>query len=227
MKKPLLSFALSILFLAFGATAISQTKPKKITILKVDNTVMTGEMVSLNDQRVVIRGIDGSEKTVPIDEVYELIFDAQPAIHASPQLSSVPPASSAKRVDPEVFARCLAAFRRLLSAVEVGVTYLEYRRELLEAKLELDRAIVDMPESTQRTDVLEAFEDFKIAADSWQVGLQNSGIPTKTDFYRALNTRYELGVDPRIGRKVDHAVLLKLIWAKASERLTHAMTLQR
>lgn len=225
MKTPLLLCALMALLLACSAPTAAQTKPKKITVLKLDNSVVSGEMVALNEQRVVVRGIDGRDSTIPIDDIYELIFDAETPSPPTSQSSAAGPTTN--RVDPEVFARCLSAFRRILSAVEIGVTYLDYRRELLEAKIELDRAVFDLPESPQRTDLFEALEDLRFAAEAWQVGIQNKGIPTKTDFYRTLNTRYELGVDPRMGRKVDHRALLKIIWAKASDRLTHAISLQK
>lgn len=222
MKSLLHWLTIAPAVLVFSLSLSAQTKPKQVTILKTDNSVVTGALVSLNEQRAIVRTTGAQEVSIPIDDVYELVFSA-PATSARPaaQPPPTPPA-----VDPVAFARCLSAFQRIMSAIEIGVTYVAYRQELLEAKVALDQTIGSLPDGQQRTDLLQALEDLRVAADAWQLGLQNDGIPTKTDFYRSLNQRYSLGVDPKVGRKVDHSVLLKIIWAKASERLDHAMSLQ-
>lgn len=213
LKLPFLATCI----LALCVTGVAQTKIKKITVIQRDNAVISGELLSLSAERVVVRTAEGRQAMIAIDDVYELLFDSQPT----------PTSQAPATVDPVVFARCLSAFHRILSAVEIGVTYIAYREELLEAKVELDRAIVSLPVGPQRTDLLESLQDLIIAADAWQIGIQNEGIPTKTDFYRSLNERYQLGVNPRIGQKVSHSALLKIIWAKASSRLEHAMSLQK
>ena len=221
---PLLATGALALVLAVSVKAQSQGRP--ITVLKTDNNIVNGEMVSLNDKRIVVRQTDGKETTIAIDEIHELVFN-NPEQQPSSRDGSVTPPPRQTKVDPENFARCLTAFRRILSAVELGVSYLDYRQELLEAKLQFDQAIGSVPESEQRTDLLEAMTDLRIAADAWQIGIQYDGIPTKDDFYRSLNSRYSFGVSPRLGLKVNYSAVLKLIWAKASNRLEHALSLQR
>jgi hypothetical protein len=135
--------------------------------------------------------------------------------------------SPAVHIDDPLFSETLASFRRLLNAIEIGTTLIDYRRELLDAKTELDPLISLFPKSQQRTDIEEATRDYMIAADVWQIGIQyGDGIPTKTDFYRSLRARYELKVEPKVGRKINEDAMLHFIWGVAAARIERAIKLQ-
>jgi len=131
-------------------------------------------------------------------------------------------------LDDELFTATLTSFHRLLNAIDIGTSLIEYRRELLDAKTEIDPLVAEFPKCQQRTDFEEAVRDYMIAADVWQIGIQyGDGIPTKTDFYRVLRERYELKPEPKIGRKVNDDALIRLIWGIAAARLERAVKVQK
>jgi hypothetical protein len=132
------------------------------------------------------------------------------------------------RVDPELFSETIECFHRLLNAIDIGSTLIDYRRELLDTTTATDPLLADFPDCPQRDDIEEALKDYKAAADVWQEGLEygGEGIPTKTDFYRRLRLRYEGLPEPKSGRKVKDDVLVKLIWRIAQVRIEHAIKIQ-
>jgi hypothetical protein len=129
-------------------------------------------------------------------------------------------------VDDATFAEAIVSFHKLVNAIEVGGSLGEYRRQLVDAKTDFDAPIARFPDCAQRGDLAEAMRDYMIAADAWALGIQYDGIPTKTDFYRDLNKRYKLGIEPRRGRKVKYDVIVRMIWDVAAARLKHAIKLQ-
>jgi len=172
----------------------------------------------------------------------------------SPAAAPLSTGSDAGSTPGEAVADALKSFHKLANAAELGVTLVDYRRLLLDAKTDLDAPLAKLPKGEQRTEIEEAMDDFRIAADVWELGIRGvtrqaftydpvlgsrshpvyySGIESKTDFYRGLRKRY--GEDRLPAPKaangygrgiVSHEAILKVIWSSAAKHLRRAMDLQ-
>lgn len=176
---------------------------------------------------------------------------------ALPAVSPSPPAPDAPSpvVDNDAFADALKPFHKIANAAELGVSFVDYKRLLLDAKTDLDEPLSKLPKGEQRTEIEEAMNDFRIAADVWAMGIRGvtrqavsynpvlgstshpvyyPGIESKTDFYRELRKRYGENLLPPpkaangYGRGiVAYEPILKIVWRSAANHLDHAMKLQR
>jgi hypothetical protein len=142
-------------------------------------------------------------------------------------------------IDDAVFAEALLSFHKLANATEIGISYIDYKRLLLDAKTDFDIPIAKFPKSVQRTGLEEAMRDFILAGDVWSVSIESAvwctnqyqpiGVPMKTDFYRGLRAR--IGEDilpaPKFGRCAKQDAVVKIMWLSAAKRIAHAAELQK
>src|SRR5882724_1207079 len=136
---------------------------------------------------------------------------------------------SAAKIDDAAFANAVRCFHKLRNAVGLGVSLIEYRHLLLDAKTDFDDAVPLLPRSAQRSDLEEALTDYTIAAQVWQAGLESRYgiIPTKSSLIYSVDKQYDLGLAKLKQSSVPYEPLLHIIWEFADKRIRNATSLQK
>jgi tetratricopeptide (TPR) repeat protein len=147
--------------------------------------------------------------------------DEEPVVKQSDQ--------STAKIDDSVFANAVRCFHKLRNAVGLGVSLIEYRRLLLDAKTDFDDAVTSLPRSAQRSDLEAALTDYIIAGKVWQAGVESRYgiIPIKSSLIYSVDRRYDLGLTKLKQPSVPYDPLLHMIWEFADQRIDHAGSLQR
>ncbi len=167
------------------------------------------------------------------------LVHAQEHDGSRPQPAITPAAVDAgPQVNNDILAAALKPFHKLINAGEIGVSFIEYKRLLLDAKTDFDVAIVEVPKGAQRDELVEAMRDYILASDVWSVSIDNAvwcstrnqpaGVPMKTDLYRSLRARVgeDILPSPKLNACARQEVLVKVMWLSAARRIQHVMKLQ-
>ncbi|MDX6557756.1 MAG: hypothetical protein QOF72_805 [Blastocatellia bacterium] len=133
------------------------------------------------------------------------------------------------KIDDSVFADAVGCFHKLRNGVGLGVSVIEYRRLLLDAKTAFDDAVAVLPRGAQRNDLEEALTDYTIAADVWRAGVESryGTIATKSSLIYSVDKRYDLGLARIKQSSIPYEPLLHMIWEFADQRIKHATSLQK
>jgi hypothetical protein len=222
----LIFFFFTLLYVAVASPAQAQTTTKKrmVVVTLKDGKLVKGALLSIGDSQLEVEN-EGGVTNVIMEAVTNIAFTEGEAI-SKPQPSASP--SAAAVISPEsrqAAIEALRSFHKLLSAEEVGTSYVQYNSLVIDTKVAVEESLGSIQPGYVKTDIEQALDDFVIAAQVWNTGIQNNGIPTKTDLYRSLNERYRLGVNPRMGLTIDHLKIIKIIWRVAGERLEQAASL--
>jgi len=137
---------------------------------------------------------------------------------------------STAKIDDLIFANAVRCFHKLRNAVGLGVSLMENRRLLLDAKTDFDDAVTLLPPaSAQRNDLEEALTDYMIAAQVWQAGIESRYgiIPTKSSLIYSVDKRYHLGLAKLKQSSIQYEPLLHMIWEFGDQRIKHATSLQK
>jgi len=122
----------------------------------------------------------------------------------------------------------LKAIRRIVSATDIGVTYLEYNSRLLDAKADVDSELssLDLPEFSRfKQEMGLAIECFADARTIWQ---KADGDEVLADYepQKSLIEKYSVPTFTRFDFNLfSRSVALSVIWAEAKKHVDSASEL--
>jgi hypothetical protein len=184
MKRPLFTLAL-LLCLPYISVAQEQKIRRSVTVNVVTGEPIRGEFIRADEGSVVIQsGV--AETSIKLSDVVSIVFgEAVPTPTPTPALSS----------DRQAAEEAIKGLRKLASAAEIGVTYAEYGRVVIEAKAEVDGALPKIQDVQLKTAITLAMHEYGYAAQMWHYFIRTrGGIPTKSDLGRQLITKYGIPV---------------------------------
>jgi hypothetical protein len=186
-----------------------EQKPRRAVIINVvSGEPIKGEFVRADETTVIVKsGV--AETSVKLSDVVSIVFGEQAAAPlAEPSPTPNP--------DKQAAEDAIKALRRLASAAEVGVTYVEYGRIVIEAKAEVDGALAKIQDRDLKSYISRAIHEYAYASQAWNYFIQNrGGIPTKSDLGRQLITKYSIPIKISIFTSLTRDSTLPHIWRKA------------
>lgn len=212
------SLLLTPLLIFFGLTicAAQETQRRQVTIEVTQGEPIKGLFVRADEKTVTIQsGV--AETTVKLEDVRSIVFDsATPLPLQTPQPSA----------DKQSGADAVHALRKLATAADVGVTYADYRRILIEVKTEVDAKVDKMEDGNLRRAIVNSMEDYARAGQVWDFFIRNrGGIPTKSDLGRFLIANYGVPLKVSIFVSIDRGTALSYVWARARRYYNEAVAL--
>lgn len=153
------SFFALVCVLCLSIQAYSQARkaPAKQPLLKRPVTVTTkqgqkinGHFLGANLDAVRVEDSAGP-RSISLDDVASIRFTA----------------------DVKEAREAIKALRGLISAVEIGVSYVEYSRRLIDAKIIIDGALSAIDEGEVKTAVAESLQFFEDAMNYWRGDVQS------------------------------------------------------
>jgi hypothetical protein len=162
--------------------------------------------------------INGVRSVFKMDEVVSIIFSPDEATRRMSQAANSQGTTSAREA--------LRVLRRLNSAIDVGVSFVQYSQLLVEVKGTIDEALASIPNGELRDEITLAMETYADAGRAWNTMIQHGRRGKTTYFYeplRELITKYSI---PTIQvMSVDNQTMLSIIWQAARARIDRASLL--
>jgi hypothetical protein len=218
-KLPFHFFCIAALSILFFSTANAQSKPKKrvakaatvkrTVILKTNaGDEIVGNLISSDSQKVTI-DVLGKRRVFSLDEVNSLVFEP----NAMPKIN--PGASTLE---------ALKALRKLSSAIEVGISYIQYRELLINAKAAVNESLTELPNGAIRESIANAMDAFADAGDIWSATFEKFGAE-RMKLWERVKVKYSFSDDwkERIYFDKDTRLLLpgpmNFLWQSANKNI--------
>jgi hypothetical protein len=213
MKR--LPFTLALLICLFGHAAAQEQKPRRAVIVNVvSGEPVKGEFVHADENTVVIQnGV--AETSIKLSDVVSIVFG-----EALPLPTPTPAAHSDKQAAEEA----IRGLRKMASAAEIGVSYVEYGRIVIEAKAEVDGALSKIQDGGLRNTISQAMFEYAYALQLWNYLINNrGGIPTKSNMGRTLISSYDIPIKISVFISLTRDSTLPYVWRKARQHYDAAV----
>jgi len=211
------AFLLAILLCVLAASAYGQDVSHKYQVqvnLKEGDPIKGVFLGATADSIKIQQGV--VEATIKIDSIARIEF-----------ANDTPTKNNALSEAGERAFQALKSLSRLAGAIEVGITYTQYGTLLVQAKTEVDEALIYVPEGEIKHSIVLALDDYAIAGRVWSESLQyRDGIPAKSSTAFYLNGRYNLGITKfKSGEYIKRSAILDVIWGSAGRHSAKAAQL--
>jgi hypothetical protein len=120
---------------------------------------VTGLFIGADSESVQVEVENSRKLTISMDEVASIAFVIVPAVIERPKPAVNPEAEAARDA--------LKALRTVTAATEVGITYNDYSRRLIDAKVLFDDAVAKLPEGSIKSELKSAWSDYTKALSVW------------------------------------------------------------
>lgn len=177
--KRTLPLALVMLSFIFSSEAYSQTRkrPNVSTPTRTATTVqkrrvildlvaqepIAADFIQADATSITVE-INGVRRTFKMDEVVSIIFSPDEADRRLSQAVNTQGVASAREA--------LRVLKRMNSALDVGVSYIQYRQLLVEVKGQVDEALASIPAGELKNEITLSMEAYADAGRAWNTMIQ-------------------------------------------------------
>lgn len=200
--------------------APAPSKERAATVRMRNGDRVRGSFAGASTDTVTMT-VGGSAVSLRLDEIASIDFAEGSEVAAPPAGASAP---------------ALKALQKLRGAAEVGVTFEEYGRLVVDAKAEVDRAASGMPDGDAKAETLAAMSAYADALQAWNE-LRRRGGRYETlgvdddSFTRELQRKYDIPYEtlgsPPVGpmKIMSKSAILTTIWRAAAARVARSAEL--
>jgi hypothetical protein len=136
------------------------------------------------------------------------------------QTASVP----TQPVTPQAAIDAIDSLRRMESALEIGISYQEYRSRMIDLKGDVDEAIAQLPDGELKKELGLAMEAYGDALTAWSDVIQNQNLFSASEPGKSLRKKYSIPEAGAGGYMLRDTALLT-IWTVAGEHINRASEL--
>jgi len=211
-----------------AATPAPAKRP--VTVNLKQGEPVTGNFLRADAETMQVE-IRSGQLTIKMSEVASLVFSEEGEAAAKPvEQEQKDPDAPAPNPSLPAARKAHAALRKLAEAAKIKLPLGQYGNLLIETKLVVDEALMEISEYTLKTEITRAMEAYFDAGQAWGAAQANERIPVNSEPGATLMRKYQIkpGVN-RLGQ-ADHLELdttLKTIWAVAGARLNYVAALIR
>ena len=232
--KRILPLALVLLSFGCSSEAYSQTRRRpnststSIQKRRVILDLVTQEPIGADfiqaDATSITVEINGVRRVFRIDEVVSVIFSPDEADRRLSQRANAQGTASVREA--------LRALRRLNSAVDVGVSFVQYSQLLVEVKGIVDEALASIPTGELRNEITLAMQAYGDAGQAWSAMISGDYL-TRLNVRRMLAERYQVpenivrGVSSSSISQTQISMILGYVFINARAHLDRASSLNQ
>jgi hypothetical protein len=197
------------------------TQKRRVILDLVEQEPIGADFIQADATSITVE-LSGSRRVFKMDEVVSIIFSPDEAKRRLSQTVSSQNAALASET--------LRMLRRINSALDVGVSYIQYRQLLVEVKGQVDEALASIPAGELRNEIILAMEAYADAAQAWseRIGSKSDSINSILPPFDKLLAKYRVQ-DARVSSLgVINTTLKKLlntIWQAARTNINRASSL--
>ena len=131
---------------------------------------------------------------------------------------------------PQAAVDAIKSLRRMKSATEVGITYVEYGTRIIDLKGDVDEALTELPEGELKQVMGWAMEAYGDALVAWSHVAQGHHLLIDYEPAKSLQKKYSIpevnnhGGDARF-TELTRETALSIIWAAAAQHVARASEL--
>jgi hypothetical protein len=184
------------------------------TVNVIKGEPIKGQFVKADDKTVTLEQ-GAATISIKLEEITSIVFDAA-AAEAPKEDKGLNAARSA-----------IKSLRRLASATEVGISYVNYSPLLAEVKTEVDSLLPDIPSGDLRGDIATALKEYTVAGTVWNQTYTVREVPSKSELGRWLIDNYGIPIKISVWTSVPRDTALGYIWQRARAYFNAAVVLAK
>jgi hypothetical protein len=192
-------------------------QPRYVTVQRKTGKPISGRLLQSGTNEITVE-VDNTKVTIPTDSIVSISYNSDPVI----------PTTSTDAVEPPAYLAAaresIKALRKLASATDVGISYVNYGPLLIEAKTEVDSRMSSLPAGEIKVEIAAALQEYETAQDIWRQTWRDDFVSGGSEIGKLAVTRY--GVQKKGWLKVVwRADILRAVWSSARYHFNRAEAL--
>jgi len=185
---------------------------QKVVIEKLNGDKLTGLFVGGNIDSIIV-DLDGSRINIKLLDIASIRFGDAPVKIDSQNNSK----------SNEAIANALKSLKKLSAATEVGISFQEYGKRLIDVKIEVDDSITSLPDGYVKDEIKLAMEAYTDASTAWNNMIRDDYLFPSLEPGKSLQKKYSIPIDRSIGMDLlPRNLVLSTIWAAARQHIENA-----
>ena len=186
---------------------------QKVIVEKTNGDKLTGLLVKADSETLTVQ-ISETNLPVKFSEIKAVWFGEIPA---------QPVVDTKKDKEQESIQQALKSLRKLSAATEVGVSFVEYSRRLIDVKSEVAEYLSNISDGYIKDEINAAMEAYADASTGWNEMGRNFTLFPSLEPGKYLQKKYGIPTDRSIGMDLlPGKLVLSTIWAVAKKHIENA-----